>query len=434
MNDTIYKSHEIVKAIGQTSFSEQLLEKSEGLKKEVVIEKVIDQELIDKLLQLSKDALVNLCEVKQTRFGFRLWKANEKRAASFVRQNVYNNPPLPHESLADWTARVFSKDDDEICMIMNNAEAFEDEIAVTMGRLFRPVLENIGIPMNGTHSTSIFGNYSYTPLGIHTDEEGSFVINLHLGPAVKRMYTWEWDEFLALGGRTNDTNVEKYLSHATEYIINPGDVFFMPWNKFHVGYNEGFSLSMTNWFDFHSADKLIDELLVYLKKFMRVKNDFLSEAVTEANHTDEFQKVIREFQFEGNRGDVSLKQNLIDAQEQKMLKLFSNGGWKSAPMPREANEGFDKMDFSFLQGKKLRLLSPFKLHSKIKDEHIYIFIRGHIRKYKYDTSIERLIEMLNTMETFEVSELLQLRPSDWEESSWQYLVTTFYNLRGVEIL
>ena len=431
MSNTIIEN-ELTAELDYELFAKNLLEQSEGLKKEVVIKNVIDQAQIDQMLQLSKDALLNLCDVKFTPFGFRVWRNSEKRAASYVRENVYENPPLAHEGLGDWVARTFPEG--ETCLIMNNSEAFEDGIAILMSRVFQPVMEKIGIPMNGTHSTYIFGNYTYTPLGIHHDDEGSFVINLHLGPATKRMYTWDWDDYVSLGGTNNDRNVEKYLSKATEHIIEPGDVFFMPWDKFHVGYNEGFSLSMTNWFDFHSADRLVSELLTYLKKFMRVKSEFFPVSVTEATHKQEFEKVMDQFLFEGGRGDISLKQNIMDAQEQKMLRYFSNGGYKSTPLAREKEAGFDKMDFSRFEGKKIRLIDPFKLITKVKGDDIYLFIRGHVRKYKKGAALTALIEKLNSHKAIEVSELLAMQPEDWLESSWRYLISTFYNLRSVEIV
>jgi hypothetical protein len=248
------------------------------------------------------------------------------------------------------------------------------------------------------------------------------------------MYTWEWDHFLSLGGKTNEQNVQKYLPDAKEFIIYPGDVFFMPWDKFHVGYTDGYSLSMTNWFDFHSARQLVSELILYLNTFVRIKEDFLSEPVLESNHNEKFSQVLDRFTFEGNKDNISLRQNLLDAHEMKMLKLFSNGGWKSVPITLEDDIAYNKMEYKHLLLKSIRNVAPFRIYTKVQNDSVYVFTRGHIRKYGYDPKIIQLIERLNTFKTFDVRGLMTDKPDSWEDDSFLFFLSTLYNFRGIELL
>jgi hypothetical protein len=421
------------KSITKSTFLDQLLEGSNNFSTEVVLRDIIDQQLVRKLLELSNDALVELCKRRSFAYGFRIWKADEQKNTHFIKDNVFSNPPSKNDTIGEWIERVFG--DEAICFIMNNAEGFSDEMAILMSKIFKPVLEHTGIPMNGLHSTSIFGNYGFTPLGIHHDTKGSFVLNLHLGPGVKKMYTWEWDHFLSLGGKMNEKNVHKFLPEAKEHIIHPGDVFFMPWDKFHVGYTDGYSLSMTAWFDFHTALRLMTDLVTYLtSSFIQLDHDFISGPVLESNHKEKFHEVMNKFVFEGNKDSIPLKQNLLDAHEMKMLRLFSNGGWKSVALTLEEDISYNRMEFGHFFDRSIRNVAPFRIYTKVQEESVYVFVRGHARKYRYDPQIIRMIEILNTFEVIDVKYLMREKPESWEDDSFLFFLSTLYNLRGIEII
>jgi len=420
-------------SLSKMNWFEEILEKSDNLKEEVVIKNVLDKDMIAKLLQLCDTSMSELCRLQALEYGFRVWKDDEQKNIHYIKKNVFANAQKESESIGDWMGRVLP--DQQTCIIMNNVERFSDEIAQQMSLLFKPVMDHVGIPLNGLHSTSIFGNYEFTPLGIHHDSKGSFVMSLHLGPEEKEMYTWEWDHYLSLGGHDNDKNIEKYLPEAKKYILQPGDIYFMPWNKFHVGLNKGFSITMTNWFDFHSANRLMNDIVNFMgDTFIKLGKDFLSKPVTENNFRERFQNILNEFSFEGNRGEKSLKQNLLDAQEFKMLRTFSNCGWKSVPFSRKDLEGYDKMKFEHLYNTEIKSLYPFKIYSKVIDESIYIFVRGQIFKYDYQPEIDNVIDKLNSFQPVSVTELIQQdKPENWSEETFMYFLSSLYNFKGVEI-
>lgn len=421
-------------ALNNENWFADVLKASNNLKEEVVIRNVLKPELVEKLHRLQEFSLSELCRLQALEYGFRVWRNDEQRNIHYLRKHVFANAPEKYESIGSWMERIFPEE--ETCIIMNNIERFSDDIGQLMSVLFKPVIDHVGIPLNGLHSTSIFGDYTYTPLGIHHDSKGSFVMSLHLGPGTKEMYTWEWDHYLSIGGKDNEKNIEKFLPEAKKYTIYPGDVYFMPWDKFHVGRNQGFSITLTNWFDFHSANRLMYDVINFMgDTFMKLQEDFLSEPVTEHNFKDKFGDILNSFNFEGGRDQKSLRQNLLDAQEFKMLRTFSNCGWKSVPFTRKEIEGYDKMNYEDLRFATVRSLNPFKIYSKVIDSNIYLFVRGHVFKYDYQPEIDRIVEQLNTFQELSVSELLENhRPDSWSEDTFLYFLSSLYNLKGIEIL
>jgi hypothetical protein len=412
---------------------EQLKKFTPDLTEELVLRNVIDKKTVDRLLHLSDVALKELCKYRSFEYGFRLWHNDDQKNVHFVNRTIFENPPKEDENIQTWMQRAFP--DKEICIIMNNVEHFSDEFAVLLSRFFQPVHDEIGIPMNGLHSTSIFGNYGFTPLGIHHDTKGSFVMNLHLGPGIKKMYIWQWGQFIALGGKTNEKNIEKYLPHAKVHTLYPGDLFFMPWNKFHVGYTEGYSLSMTNWFDFHTAKRLLQDLMTFMNsQFISVKEDFLSGSVTEHNFHQKFDELINKFDFEGQRDNKSLKENLVDAHDFKMFKTFSNCGWKGVPMTRHFQEGLALTDYELIKGKVIRAVYPFKIYQKRVDNTLYVISRGYTSRFPYDLKLEDIVHDLCTFDSLSVDDLVSRRPDNWSEETLLYFILLLYNFRAIEIL
>ncbi len=403
---------------------------SNGLRNEMLLKNVLDQQNIEKLLKLTDISIRELCLRKSLDFGFRVWKSDEQKNVHFIRDNVFENPPIENETIEEWNKRVF--EGFEMCFVTNQIERYSDEMAIAMSRIFKPVMEGVGIPMNGLHSTCFAGNYGFTPLGIHHDKKGSFVFNLHLGPGLKTMYTWEWNHFLSLGGKTNEKNIEKYLPKATKHVLYPGDVFFMPWDRFHVGYTEGFSVSLTNWFDFQSANVILNEIISYMRTFLKLEKDFYPESVNELNFKQKFRSVLDKFSFEGDRDILSLKENIIDAQELKMLKFFSNFGWKSIPLTLEETDGYNKLDFDHMRNSEIQNVYPFKIFVKHQGNGLYVFGRSHTFKYEYYPEIVKIIAKLNTFNRFLVSELIKYKPIKWSEDTFIYFLSTLYNVRAIE--
>ena len=431
MNSMIEASNPTI--IDKENWFPYLKEVSNDLKDEFVLRNIIDQPTIDQLLKLSDIALMELCRQKSFEYGFRLWHQDDQKNVHFVNTHVFNNAIKNNENIETWMKRAFPEK--EICIIMNNVEHFADEIAVVLSNFFKSVYENLGIPMNGLHSTSIFGNYGFTPLGIHHDTRGSFVMNIHLGPSIKKMYIWEWDKFEALGGKTNEKNIEKYLPYAKVYIINPGDMFFMPWNKYHIGYTDGFSLSMTNWFDFHTALRLLSDLTAFMSsQFLKLKEDFISKSVTEFTYQKHFEDLLGKFLFEGGREHVSLKENLLDAHDFKMLKLFSNCGWKGIPLTRQYESGLSLSNFDMLKDRAVKVTNPFKIYTKIQKGNLYVISRGHISQYPYSKKLELIIEKLNTHEAFNTNDLVIDKPDNWSDETLQYFLLSLYNYKSIEII
>src|SRR5690606_11613554 len=105
-------------------------------------------------------------------------------------------------------------------------------------------------------------NYGWTPLGIHQDHIGENVIHFHLGPANKTMYTWDEEKYKELTNtKHNNFDIKPLLKHSDEYEFSSGDIFYMPWNKFHIGKTDELSVGVTLWFNNPTKVRYFDKIM-----------------------------------------------------------------------------------------------------------------------------------------------------------------------------
>jgi hypothetical protein len=297
--------------------------------------------------------------------GFlRAYLDGQKLSPDQLPTHVFANAPEPGETVTDWAARSYGQT--PFCLIFNYAELLSDRLCRQLSGLVEPFLAQWGIPLNGLHTTTFVGNYGYTPLGIHQDSQGGNVIHFHLGPGPKTMYTWEPDDYARLAqNRPNNLDYAPLLPHAKPYTFGAGDVYYMPWNKFHIGYSDALSVGVTVWFDNHTNDVVFLQLLQHLRDRLfdparaRITHPEHPSATPGRSFT-EIDALLRP--EHAATANLPFADALRAEYEHHMRRLVSNSGWKISPTPRR-NGWHPNVPAALvqLQTSYLRRTAPFPL-------------------------------------------------------------------------
>lgn len=131
------------------------------------------------------------------------------------------------------------------CVTFNGLSAWCEHFAQHMqARMLDPLFAELGgAPACGTDFYAFFGNYGYTPFGVHDDTDQSLL--WHVGPAPKTAYIWPRATYVELTGGTLATvDYQQLLPHAQRYELQPGDLLFIPMGDFHILETREFSCTM----------------------------------------------------------------------------------------------------------------------------------------------------------------------------------------------
>jgi hypothetical protein len=380
------------------------------------------------------DTIRKIYRVKKNNYMFRCYVDGVEQSQQYVVGHFAACCPLPDESLEEWTARTLEPE--KIALIFNYCEFYSDEITQQLSLYIQPLLDRIGIPVNGIHTTVFIGNYKFTPLGIHQDIPGANVIHLHLGPGKKTMYTWEPDLYRQLtGGKGNNQDIEPLLPVSSVFEIEAGDVYFMPWSKYHVGSSDELSAAITIWFDNHQKKVLVDKLFDHIKRnyFDFPDAKFI---VPEKNKADfsmvaELSATIR---LDSWQEEMKFTELFEDIAGEQLRLLLSNGGWREHAPSRQKEGAFDPADLCFFDGKTLRRVEPFEMRHEIKkDDCLVVYARGEKIILKHLEAFVRILSKLNSGHACVTAELLSSIHDEQVYAAAQYLLGVLYDARAIEI-
>lgn len=391
----------------------------------------------DSFSELDKNILCNgVTETLYTRIndknldkGFRLYFDGEELNKTTTKDFFSHNPPKDNEDIIEYCKRIF---DTKFGIIMNNNEAFSEQLASRVLEMMKPLFEVAGLPPLGNEITVFIGNYGWTPLGIHKDHVGENVMHFHLGPGRKQMYTWDDEIYEKLVDKDvlNNKNIEPILNHARKYDFGERDIFYMPWYKNHVGYTDDISIGVSLWFqstdNYTYAKKIIEyftsEFLPKDKKILPPQIDYLN------NHdTYEYFKqiVLNSLDKKDSTLDEFLKRMYLDYK----YTLLSNGNWANLPIENK----IENIDYNFFKDKTIQLSKPFKIiFENYQNEKLNIFVRGNRIRIKYFKDFEDLLVKLNKYETIIISD--NLNNLSVPEEPFLYVLLTLYKYKGIQIL
>lgn len=141
-------------------------------------------------------------------------------------------------NLVEWLQAVTGRKD--VCAAFNGVETWSSKIRSTIYRsIVEPMVTACGVPPRGLDFYSFIAVSGFTPFGIHSDPEPSFIF--HLGPSTKTVWVWENDTLPKLpDNREISLHTDKYLKSADhEFTLSPGDFLCIPAGRFHLFRNNG---------------------------------------------------------------------------------------------------------------------------------------------------------------------------------------------------
>ena len=271
------------------------------------------------------------------------------------------NPPKIESSFEEWSKQIFGEQN--FGMILIGLEQYSISFAEKIATIVRPLLENMGLPLNGLSFLFFMGNYGFTPFGVHKEATGEDGILFHLGPENKQFFTWDDPKYNAIEHNSSVFhNVSEMLSKGELYDLEPGDAMFIPHYVYHIGNTPKFSLSFV--MDYINPPK------------DRFENELIKEtAEEELFYHVEYEKPLK---LDASKSDVndlldlqSIRKKMETVLDRKILKLKSNGGIR-----RKSNRTGSVLPPTGSFSIKGIKIFPIYLDKQDAD-NILIFARGH---------------------------------------------------------
>lgn len=155
---------------------------------------------------------------------------------------VTRRPKPPGVQTYDWLKEI--TESSSFCLALNGINGLSDKIDAFVRRAFNARwIEQIGMPSGGIDTYCFIGKYPITPFGIHTDREHTFLY--HLGPGQKNAWLWYPNDFERTQGAVRHQFKFDEVEHLAEkFVLQPGDVLYIPAGHYHVLANPEFSATL----------------------------------------------------------------------------------------------------------------------------------------------------------------------------------------------
>jgi len=397
-----------------------------------VIQDVMNEELVDELQLGILQVLKERYKRDDIYDGFRVYLDGKEQDERFL-ENLCTTPPQEGEDITAYTERMF---DQKFGIIINSGEKHSDIIANNIIKCMHPLMELVGYPPLGVEITIFIGNYGWTPLGIHQDHTGENVIHFHLGPGKKTMYTWDEEKYNELTGtKHNNKDIEPLLEHANEYPFNAGDIYYMPWNKHHVGYSGELSVGITLWFNNAPKHKYVNSILNSFRyQFLKREKDIIASQKNYLDNDATFEDMLSSMKLDDDILNYSLKDFFKFVYGEFKMALLSNGGWQSVPLSLDIKDDYNIDDFETLRGKRIINRDPFKIYYKKYKQSLWVYVRGAKFEMRYFDELVTIIDQLNSNEELLVDDLLTVLPENFPQEAVLYFLSLTLNKRGIEIV
>lgn len=362
---------------------ERILKKINNFKLADAEQNVFNPALVKEFEDNIFDAIIYNCQHRKNNSDLNIYLGGKQISADTFLERIYPNGQSITGSGIQRVNQVFHNE--QFGIAMNYGEKFSIQIAEKLSHLIQPLIDRIGMPANGLHTTIHVSNYRFPDQDTQLNPTDNPAIHLHVGPSNQTIYTWKekFDAPIDENGLVNVKESHEVIAHH----LKPGDLFFMPDNHYFVKQSDEFAVGLTLWFD-------------------RNKNN------------DLFKKIL-----DGTLADFK-------------TALFSNSGWIELPLTMEEISEFKAEDnFKQLKNKYIQLPYPFKIyHKPLKNEQLAVYARGAKITLKYHHLIPELIERLNTNEAISTSSLLLELNRKWPESAGLYFLSVLYNKRAVRLI
>ncbi|MFN8337167.1 MAG: hypothetical protein U0U09_18690 [Cyclobacteriaceae bacterium] len=304
---------------------------------------------------------------------------------------------------------------DTIGLILNFCENLHEEFKRFIGQRVRPLLKAHGMPTHGIEISLFAGNYSKTPIGFHLDQRGHRVIHLQVGPGVKEMFlipkhVFEVDLFPITKGEKSFHDVEALIPYAQKYVIEPGDVYFMPHGFYHVGRNLGNSTSITIWLENMQAEGLAEKLVLPIARriFSGEGLNLVQNDKSSANSTSFFLHSLKEMVGGKRILDWTVEDLIRDAIQDYKFRLHSNNFFVPGyPIKFKSTD--------VLTSSKIQWQGDYELFTKKNGELRDFYHRGHKFSFYENPAYSKAISEMSKGKPVAVKKILKLFSSHWED-------------------
>ncbi|AXE35405.1 hypothetical protein [Chromobacterium phragmitis] len=369
------------------------------------------------------DILAEVARIHQTKYGYRLWL--DGRQVDDLDEH-FSQPPLADEDVESWVRRVFGER--KFGIILNRGEKFSAGLSQAIALILEPALKMIGMPTEGILFTIFIGNYDLTPLGIHKDSPGKSVIHFHLGPGSKTMYTWDDDDYVTAPDekRFNNMNVAPHLPSAAAHTFHAGQLYFMPENRFHLGMQNELSIGIACWFYNRSDHDFACELLHRVRETCLRPSEIMLKA--DRRPIDDVGTVEAALSLLALPEDGDLRSLMRGAYRDLRYSLFSNGGYRNSPIPREVQP-------EIRPDSRVAAAAPYRMRCMPAQAagRFELYVRGTKLALGNFPGLEGVIDRLNSGGKFAIAEIAAMVDDPLAEKKVHYLLRLLHRYHGVDI-
>ncbi|MDO5616291.1 MAG: hypothetical protein Q4G16_08885 [Cruoricaptor ignavus] len=409
------------------------LSKNKKFTEPCVIKNCLNQNLVQNLTEGVFEMLKERYKIEHIHRGFRVYIEGVEQDNLFSR-NLALNPPKKNENIIEYLEGIFDK---KFGMIINSGEKYSDILSDTLLEKIRPLIEKIGLPTSGLELTIFIGNYGWTPLGIHQDHKGENVLHFHLGPGSKTMYTWDEDKYNELTNtKHNNKDILPLLKYAQKFPFTEGDLFYMPWNKFHVGYSDEISIGITLWFNNPTNLEFTNKVIKsFTNQYIEGNNEkILTPQIDYIKNNNSFNDLLETIKINDDLKNVDVISFFKHIYNEYKYSILSNGGWQSVPVNKTTSIKYNVEEYEFLNNKKIKSKMGYEIIYQIRNESIDIFVRGSKIEMNYFPEVTKMIEMINTNNILDTDDLLSFSNKNFPKEAGLYFLSLIYDKRGFEIM
>ncbi|MFL1897063.1 hypothetical protein ACJRPK_15270 [Aquimarina sp. 2-A2] len=374
----------------------------------LTVPKVFPQVFPDDILALRSAVGEMFQNVDILSAGYRVWVDGEKRDS--YKQKIINTPVINND-FETWTKEIFG--DKKFGIILNGGQEYSDKAKRKIMSYVEPLLKE-RIPFGGMNCSIFLGNYGFTPIGIHNDHKGSFVLHFHLGPGKKTMYMWEQENYRRnFQERENQTdNIEDLIPFADySYEFGEGDVFFMPWHYYHIGKSDEFSIGITLWFNYTTVDGVLNGVWenTYTTMFQNeLDNDELVPGIRSIEDNSAIEEILSQINEEV--AEKPLEDVIVRHIDDYAYALKSNS-WFDGIIGKKNIKNED----SELTSTDTIKLNKSEIVYYIKEGEFHFFHQGNKVTLLHHADLEGIIETVNDQQTHNVQRLVEGKFNDWPD-------------------
>ncbi|AOZ51192.1 hypothetical protein [Chromobacterium vaccinii] len=399
------------------------LARTEQMSQPCVFDDALDASQTRVMRRQVLDILAELGQVHKAKYGYRLWLDGLKVDELDEHFALH---PLPRENVEDWVGRAFGER--KFGIILNRGEKFSPGLSQAIAHILEPALKTIGMPTEGILFTVFIGNYDMTPLGIHKDSPGKSVIHFHLGPGPKTMYTWRDDDYVTAPGekRHNNRDIAPHLPSAVRHTFGEGQLYFMPENMFHLGTQDQLSIGIACWFYNRSDHDFACELLHRVREAHLRPSEIMLKA--DRRPIDDIGAVESALSLLALPSDGDLRALMRDVYRDLRYSLFSNGGYRNSPVPREDKPAMHA-------DSRVAIEPPYRMLCRPAPEagRLELYVRGTKISLGSFPELEGIVDRLNGGGKLAVGDIVAMVDDPLAEKKVHYLLGLLHRYRGIAV-